>query len=148
MRSVWGILAASLALAALMQLVNCLFEAVGSVPDLEGCGFLAGGLISHSIVFPMLAGLITFHWTRRSRLRSNYSGSAAIHSGTIGAVGATLYLSAGMTLAVLRGQYEALSPAVVLWSLAYIALCFGGGRFGAAFARNYDRTLAWRDSGG
>src|SRR5687767_14997029 len=104
MRSVWGIPAAALALAGLMQVVNCLFEAAGSVPDLEGCGYLAGGLLAHAALYPMLAALIGFHWTRRIRLRSLEFDSAGVNSGLIGAVGAALYLGAGMTLALLRGQ--------------------------------------------
>ena len=147
MRSVWGILAASLALAGLMQVTNCLFEAAGSVPDLEGCGYLAGGLLAHAVFFPALAALIGFLWTRRISLRSQDLDSAA-DCGRIGALGATLYLSAGMALAVIRGQNEAIPPAVALWSLAYVTLCFGGGRLGAALARNYARSLAWRDAGG
>ena len=48
----------SAALAASMVLVNFAFEAAGSVPDLEGCGFLAGSLSSLALIYPLLACLV------------------------------------------------------------------------------------------
>ena len=148
MRSAWGLLAGALVLAFLMQLINCLFEAAGSVPDLEGCGFLAGGLGTLAVAYPTLAGMTAYRASRGNLLPRDRNISTPIWGGFIGAGGASLYFGAGFLLAFFRGHYGAISTPAVLWSMGYVALCWAGGWAGAAYAQNTERPLAWRDTGG
>lgn len=146
MRSIWAVLVGSIGLAVLMQLTNYGFEAAGSVPDLEGCGFLAGGLGTLATVYPLLAALTAARIVCRmgsmnSDERLHIVGAAA------GLIGSTLYFSIGFILALGRGHYEALSLPVACWSLCFVLLCCAGGCMGAIRARNGMRFLYWRDSG-
>jgi hypothetical protein len=145
MRSFWGVLAGSLVLALLLQFTNCLFEAAGSVPDLEGCGFLAGGLPILGVLYPLLSSVIAFQFGRKAPAPAAYD--RAWYGGLMGALGAFAYFGIGIGLAVLRGRQEAISSAALFWILAFVLLCYAGGGLGAACARFRRDGLAVQDSG-
>ena len=145
MRSVWGVFVGSVVFALLMQIMNCLFEAAGSVPDLEGCGFLAGGLGILAVAYPALSFLVAYKVTRR---RLNLWEQAHTRDGGLtGAFGAALYLGLGISLAVVRGHGEAISWVSALWSLAFVILSYAGGSAGTLFSRVQATSFALRDSG-
>jgi hypothetical protein len=142
MRSKWIVLAGSVVLAFLMVLLNVLFEVAGSVPDLPGCGFLAGGLGVLALLYPALACTTTYHFYRR------FSFDSLARGGFLGAFGAAIYLGAGIGIALFRGRYEIASSNLSIWVVLYILLSFAGGFFGAVCARNACRRLAWVESEG
>jgi hypothetical protein len=147
MRAFLGVAAGSLVLAVLLQIANCVFEAAGSVPDIEGCGFLAGGIAASAIVFPAITLLLVTRMIRHfpgdlpARSRSPIFGAAA------GLAGSGLYLSGGMLLALYRGQYDAFSAIMAVWSAFLIAVCGMSGWLGGLLADLSEQILAWRDSG-
>ena len=121
----------SIIFSAMMQLANCAFETVGSVPDLEGCGFLAGGLGSLVVMYPMLSALNASYLVRRGPMWDQVGTSAAVLGALTGLCGSIIYLAIGFSLALTRGFYEAFSPLSVAWSVSFIALSVIGGALGA-----------------
>ena len=144
MRSFSSVLSGSAALTILMQLANWFFEAVGSVPDIEGCGFLAGGLGILAIIYPGLAAAVTYGFSRN---RPNRCESPVLCA-TVGVFGAGAYLIIGIVLAVSRDHYGALSLPALAWTAAYISLAGIGALVGSITADLYGRRLAVGDSGG
>src|SRR5258708_24930283 len=83
------------ALSLSMVLVNIAFEAAGSVPDLEGCGFLAGSLVSLAILYPVLAGLFGARAARRLARRGVEPGVIDRAGAAVGALGSGFYFGLG-----------------------------------------------------
>jgi hypothetical protein len=144
MRSISSVLSGSAALTVLMQLANWFFEAVGSVPDIEGCGFLAGGLGILAVIYPGLAAAVTYGL---SRSRPNPCESP-IRCALAGVLGAGAYLIVGIVLAVSREHYGALSLPALAWAAAYVALAGVGALAGSKSASLYGARLAVSDSRG
>lgn len=129
-----GVIAANAAALALsMVLVNVAFEVAGSVPDVEGCGFLAGNLISLALIYPLLAGAVGAR-IGRSLSRKDADRDSILRSGAAAtALGSILYFGAGCA-SVMRGPQGAIvSPN--LWALAalFVLVCAWAGKVGAAF---------------
>ena len=145
MRSLWAVLAGSLVVALLMQTTNCVFEAAGSVPDLEGCGFFAGGLGLLAIIYPTLSALVAHQFGRRPV--NLWNGNNPSVGGIMGGLGASIYLGIGIALALFRGHSEVLSPIVAVYLLAFAALSFAGGFAVALISEFQAKSFAFRDSG-
>jgi hypothetical protein len=133
-------------LAIFLQAANCLFEAAGSVPDIEGCGFLAGGFTLSAVTFTTLAILVTKNLCRLLPQPGRAVGRRR-EGVAMGLTGAALYMSGGIVLAFARGHVEALVPVVGAWSTLLIAFCGAGGWIGGILAETANGPVAWRDSG-
>lgn len=151
MRVIWfpGItLGAALLLALTMLGLNFAFEAAGSVPDIEGCGFLAGNLLSLLFLYPVAAGVVA---GRAALLLVRRFPDAAEEilrvGGRIGFGGAALYFLGGILLAIFRSSASAFPP--ILWGLlaCYTLLSMLGGRAGALLILDRSRVPAWRGGG-
>src|SRR5689334_5105596 len=129
-----GVIAtASAALTLSMVLVNIAFEAAGSVPDMEGCGFLAGSLLSLALLYPLLAGVCAARAARTLMGRGADQDTVTRSGAAIGACGSGLYFGFG-TLTVMRSsQGSFVSPNV--WALAavFVLACAWAGRIGPQF---------------
>jgi hypothetical protein len=123
--------AGAAALALSMVLVNFAYEAAGSVPDIEGCGFLAGSLLSLALIYPSLAGVFGGRVARTLSRRSPSRAASARAGAAVGALGSGIYFGVG-SLSVLRGPHGAeITPN--LWALAacFVLACAWAGKIGA-----------------
>ena len=139
--------AASLSLA--MLAVNYGFEAAGSVPDVETCGFLAGNTLSLLIVYPLVAALVAgravrFIASRFTDRLPELAGNGRI----IGLLGSSFYFACGVTVAIGRFGANAVPPGIWCLIALYIALCAAGGWWAAVRALPRDDELAWRTGRG
>jgi hypothetical protein len=122
----------SAALALSMVLVNFAFEAAGSVPDIEGCGFLAGSLLSLALIYPLMACAFG---ARLARIlaRKRVPASSIVRAGAaLGALGSGLYFGAG-SFAVLTGPHGT-AVSSNLWALdaGFVLACALAGKLGAS----------------
>ena len=143
MRSIWCVLAGTAALTVTMQAVNWFFEAVGSVPDIEDCGFLAGGLGILAVIYPGLSGLIGYQFSLRLSAPRDYTWVSSL----MGALGSAAYLVMGIGLALSREQYGAVSAESLTWSVVYVLLSATGARLGSTLAELQGRLPALGNSG-
>ena len=151
MRSIWfrGVaVTASITLAFAMLLINIAFEIAGSVPDVEGCGFLAGNLVALFALYPLAAGLIAARAAGLLARRFPDAEGEIVRLGSrIGFKGAALYFLIGILNVALGSRFAAASP--MMWGLLalYTLLAALAGRLGAALVVAKIRTLAWREGG-
>ncbi len=152
MRSVWfrGVgLSACGMLALAMLLTNYGFEAAGSVPDLDGCGFLAGNLASLAMLYPLLAAAVAARALRLLARRYADDADRIVRcGGRIGAGGALLYFGSGVALTWMRSDAAPMTS--VLWPVIglYTLLCWAGGRLGAQRLVRIRPEFAWREGRG
>lgn len=151
MRTVWfrgGAMAGAGLLAVVMLLINYAFEAAGSVPDLEGCGFLAGSLASLAVLYPLAAAAVA-GWTLRPLARRFAIDPSRVvrYGGRIGAAGALTYFVAGLGLAGGRSS-SPLSLAVWPAMGAFTLLCWMGGRLGAFRVLRAEAAVSLQEGGG
>jgi hypothetical protein len=147
LRNIWfrGVtLGAAALLAVVMLLINFAFEAAGSIPDFENCGFIAGSAVALFVLYPIAAGMIAYKAARALSQRFEAEESNILRCGKrIGLYGSGLYLFGGMCT-VLAGPHGAsISPAVFLLLVAYTYLCRVAGRIGASIAQQKIATLAF-----
>ena len=123
--------------------INVGFEAAGSVPDVETCGFLAGNSLALALLYPLAAALISLRATRSlvSRGRANRADTRRV-GGFIGLVGAAIYLGAGVAGAFARSGPSAVPPGTWILIASYLALCAFGGLAGALRAAGPARDFA------
>src|SRR5436189_2582559 len=99
MRAVWFrgfVLGAAASLALIMLFLNFAFEAAGSTPDAESCGFLAGNLLSLALLYPAAAAFVSFRFSRTLLRRVPQDGQAILRAGgAVGLIGALIYFILG-----------------------------------------------------
>jgi hypothetical protein len=117
------------ALALSMVLTNFAYDAAGSVPDIEGCGFLAGSLICLALIFPVLAAFIAGRAATALIRRGANSDDAARAGGQIGGLGSGLYFGLGL-LSLARSPYP-ITLNLIAVSAGMILLCTWAGKIGA-----------------
>jgi hypothetical protein len=130
--TLWGVIVTcAAALSVSMMLVNFAFEAAGSVPDLEGCGFLAGSLSSLALIYPLLAAFVAARAARPLVARGADGDTVARAGAALGALGSGLYFGVG-TLSVLRGsQGASVSPNLWVLAAGFVLACAWAGKLGA-----------------
>jgi hypothetical protein len=139
-------LLASVAIAVAMLFVNCAFEAAGSIPDYNNCGFLAGNLVALSIIFPILCALVV---SRTVRYRAGCEPASEItrirRSARAAGCGAALYFAGGI---VFSAAFAGGLPPLPVWLIcgAYIGLGWIGGWIGATMGTRALRRMIWRVS--
>ena len=135
MRSFWfrclgciGALTLSLAMLA----VNYAFEAAGSIPDFEACGFLAGSSFGLMIVYPLTAAVLS-HWLTAVLLRAFPERRSSLpRLGRDAAfAGSTFYLALGMAVSVGRHGILSIPLQVFALSALYVMLAGMAGWLGA-----------------
>ena len=132
------------AVVLLMQLANSGLEAAGSVPDLEGCAFLAGSLPALAVIYFAISVLTGYRLSRFLVLRCE---QGIRYSTASCAVGAAVYLLNGILVTMSReGAHVAAS--VWSWALTYLFFCIAGGRLGAVLGTGAHLSPVLRDSGG
>jgi hypothetical protein len=143
MRSLWfrGVtLGASVLLALFMLLINVVMQAVGSIPDVEACSFLAGSLVALLALYPLAACLVAARAARALARRFPNEDACIVCCGArIGLTGAALYFLIGVFL--MAGM-----PPPLVWGLLllYTLLAMLGGAFGAFLTIEKMRYIAWR----
>jgi len=138
----------SVALALAMQAANHGFEAAGSVPDIESCGFLAGSLGALAMVYPTLAALVAGRAVRAlGRVLMPGIQEAASIGSVVGLAGACLYFGFGVLLMALRGADAVLTPSLGILLGLDCLLCAAAGALGAAAAAARLQP-GWRDASG
>src|SRR5258706_16003788 len=83
--------------------LNLAFEVAGSIPDIEGCGFLAGSTPALMVLFPTVSWLIAY--SINAAVQRYFSGilSRVCVCGTcMGCLGAATYFGIGVFLAYFR----------------------------------------------
>ena len=126
------VVAHAAALALSMVLVNIAFEAAGSVPDLDGCGFLAGSLAVLAFLYPLLAGVFGARLSRRLLDKVRDADVIARSGAAVGALGSGFYFGLG-GISVMRSPHgAAVSPN--LWALAtvFVLVCAWAGKIGTS----------------
>jgi hypothetical protein len=143
-RSITGLTIAVTALA--MLAINSAFEAAGSIPDFENCGFLAGNLAALALLYPVITALIASKTVRLTYIFDRTSDSHRLLRLARGTgFGAALYFAAGLAFTV--GSSGRMVPIpVCLICVAYVLLSFVGGWVGAAMGARTTRRLAWNES--
>ena len=140
MRSIWqrGVIAtAAVILAVCMLAINIGFELAGSVPDVEGCGFLAGNLLALLFLYPAAAALVAARATGFIAARSSADDEALLRcGGRIGGWGGGIYLALGL-VGMLNAPHSSgsLYAASAAWALVigYLVSAMLGDRLGALF---------------
>jgi len=152
MRTLWfrGVaLLASGALAVVLWLINCAFQAAGSVPDVEACDFLTGGFIVLLALYPLAAGVVASRASRSLARRFPESEDRITAcGGWIGFGGAALYFVANLLIAASRPLSDPFPP--VVWGLLalHMLLAALGGWMGALWTLVKLELLAWHGGEG
>jgi hypothetical protein len=128
-------IAAALLFSATMLALNIGFEIAGSVPDVDGCGFLAGSLLALLLLYPLVAAFISARATDVLIRRGVFDEARLLRcGGRIGGWGAGTYFLLGI-YGVLATPH---SPGVTFagWALGAFYTCasFAGARAGALWA--------------
>ena len=115
------LVAASAALALTLLVINVAFEVAGSVPDIDGCGFLAGPLLVLFLLYPLVSMLIGMRAAQRLIRRFPEASDEVVRvCGCAGLAGAAVYFGLGLIGALTRpyGGPVALSawPVVALYT--------------------------------
>jgi hypothetical protein len=135
--TMWRLRAYTVMFAALqalaMVVINLAFEAVGSVPDIEGCGFIAGTTSGLILLYPLASLLISGLAVRTLLPRSQYEIAAPRFGAKIGLGGAAFYLLTGTLLASTRFANGIPATLFVLIPI-YLAITTVAGAIGAAYA--------------
>jgi hypothetical protein len=147
LRNIWfrGVtLGAAALLAGVMLLINFAFEAAGSIPDFENCGFIAGSAVVLFALYPTAAGLIAYKAARILSHRFANQENKILRIGKrIGFYGSGFYLFAGMCTVLAGPRSVSVTPAVFLLLVAYTYLCRVAGGIGASIAQYKAATLAF-----
>jgi hypothetical protein len=118
-----------------MLAVNVGFELAGSVPDIAGCGFLAGSLLVLLLLYPALSAALSFRAIRFLIGRARLDEQKLLRvGGRIGGWGAFLYFGLGIADLVLAPHARGVSAGGWAAAAVYIGLSFLGGRLGALLA--------------
>jgi hypothetical protein len=148
MTSTWiraCVAAGATALAILLLGINQAFEAAGSIPDIEGCGFLAGSIPALALLYPVAAGIIARSLSRRLHKRFPMRILRTRLFGAItGLCGACIYLGLGLLLSFTRPVSSPISPEALVISVFLMLLCAAGGYIGARRSALITSELAWR----
>lgn len=151
MRHLWlrGVAVAWAALLALSMLVlNHAFEAAGSVPDVEGCGFVAGSLASLLLLYPLLAAIIARSAVVWAGCRWTLDPACAVRLGSFVALaGCGAYFGLGLLLTS-RGSQISTPSALIGWLALYVLLCVAAARWGALQGLRRVQQAALRADGG
>jgi len=131
------------ALALALFGLNIAFEVAGSIPDIEGCGFLAGSVPALLLLFPALSALLTYHMNRA--LHRHFGGvRRSLALGFYAAyLGAGVYLGGGLLLSSLRPSGVIHIEGIGV-SLLLAILCGVGGCLGALRGEIVTGQFAWR----
>jgi hypothetical protein len=142
-------MAAAVALAAAMVAINFGFEAAGSVPDLEACGFLAGNWIVLLGLYPVAAAVVAARVARLLVRRFPEADEDVVRmGGRAGAIGAGAYFGGGI-LTLLAAGHGTDVP-ILAWLLLplYTFSCFLAGRLGASLTVEKRAHVALQNSEG
>src|SRR5579862_327715 len=105
------LVAASAALAVTMLMINIAFEVAGSVPDIDGCGFLAGPLVVLLVLYPLAAGMVGARAAERLLRRFPDARDEVVRMGCrVGIGGAALYFGLGLSGAQMSPHTGTLAP--------------------------------------
>src|SRR5258708_10171221 len=93
------IIAGATALTIALFGLNLAFEAAGSIPDIEGCGFLAGSIPALMVLFPAVSWLIAYSMNSAAQryLIGKLTG-VRVCGTCIGFLGAAAYFGLGLLL--------------------------------------------------
>jgi hypothetical protein len=116
-----------------MVAVNVAFEAAGSVPDLNACGFLAGNLLALLALYPVAAGVVAARAARVLVRRFPEADEEIVRmGGRAGAIGAGAYFAGGLMTVFANGHGADVPISAWLLLPFYTFLSFVAGRFGAS----------------
>jgi len=128
--------------------VNFAFELAGSVPDIDGCGFLAGNLVVLLVLYPLLAAAISSRATSVLIARTNTNNVVSLRAGArIGGSGSALYFVLGALGVIAAPHTQGISTAGWIAAVVLTLACSLGGRLGAASAMLRSSRIAARESG-
>jgi hypothetical protein len=126
---------AAVLLSLAMLAVNLAFELAGSVPDIEGCGFVAGSLLVLLLLYPALSAALSSHAVRFLIVRARFSEEALLRAGgRIGAWGALLYFALGFAEVLWAPHSRGVSSGGWAAAAIFTVASFLGGRLGALIA--------------
>ncbi len=137
--------AGAAALTFALFVLNLAFEAAGSIPDIEGCGYLAGSIPALMVLFPAVSWFITYSTNAVVQRRLNANLPRVRVCGTcMGILGAMAYVGMGVFLSYSWPNSSPVHVESIFVSGVLIVLCAIGGYGGARRNEQVTASIAWR----
>ena len=131
-----------------MLAINVAFEVAGSVPDIDGCGFLAGSLAVLLLLYPAISATVASRAVRFLNSRARLEEDRLLRmGGRIGGFGAFLYFGLGFAEVLWAPHSRGISAGGWAAAAAFTSVSFLGGRLGALVAILRTARLASQEIG-
>jgi hypothetical protein len=131
-----------------MLAVNLAFELAGSVPDIDGCGFLAGSLVVLLLLYPVISATIASRAARFVMSRTQMGEDRLLRfGGRVGGFGAFLYFGLGFAEVLWASHSRGISASGWAAAAVFTGVSFLGGRLGALVAILRTTRLASQETG-
>ena len=140
------LIGASVMVVALLGL-NMAFEVAGSIPDIEGCGFLAGSIPALLILFPGIAASLVYSINRFLHRRYTIVPCSLSLGFFTACLGGCVYLGCGLILSALNPSGTIQIVGIGICVLLAV-LCGLGGYLGAMRSEMIAASPAWRHGKG
>src|SRR5260221_14459581 len=126
------LIAGAAALTIALFGLNLAFEVAGSIPDIEGCGFLAGSIPALMLLFPAVSWFIAYSLNAavQRHLRGKLTRERVCGT-CMGILGASTYFGIALILSFSRPNGSPVHVEAVFVSAVLILLCAIGGYAGA-----------------